>query len=346
VRYIPTIFFSILELFLLIKIIYLRLKLFNMIRTLFLIFLMATPYLLISQERYIELITDSVLVETFSYSIKNGKDLELDIYSPFEDMEGNRATIIYVHGGGFQSGSRADKNNITFCKNLAELGYVSVSISYRLTRKDQPRGFGCDCPASKKLKTFAATVEDIQDATYFLIQNRESFGIDPQKIILSGSSAGAEAILNAGYQPPMCYDLPSGPVSYAGLISMAGAIPDTSIIYKETAIPSMFFHGTCDNLVPYASAPHHYCEKDKKGYLILHGSYTLAQKLQGLEVPYWLHTTCGGTHELAGKPMKTYFDDIKQFCYQFIINNNGEFKNTIIQGNQKKCDYKQFKFCE
>jgi predicted esterase len=116
-------------------------------------------------------------------------------------------------------------------------------------------------PVSEKLATFDAAVEDIQDATFYLIQNYEYLGIDPQNIILAGSSAGAEAVLITAYSPPVCYDLPSGPVAYAGVIGMAGAIPDTSIIYEESAVPSLFFHGTDDNLVPYATAPHHYCEK-------------------------------------------------------------------------------------
>jgi predicted esterase len=319
---------------------------FRMVRHFFIVFILFFPGILFSQERYQGVIADSINLETYTYATKDGQNLELDIYLPNEDWVENRAVILYVHGGGFQGGSRNDDNNVMFCKRLAELGYVSVSMSYRLTRKDQPGDFGCDCPVSEKLKTFEAAVEDIRSATFFLIQNREQFRIDPQKIILAGSSAGAEAILLAGYQPPMCYDLPSGPVSYAGLISMAGAIPDTMVIYDESAVPTMFFHGTCDNLVPYATAPHRYCDKKDKGYLILYGSYTLSQKLRELNVPYWLHTTCGAGHEMAGIPMTKYFDEIKEFCYQFIIKKEGEFRNTIVEGDQSKCDFEQFDFCK
>ncbi|NQU85550.1 MAG: alpha/beta hydrolase [Mariniphaga sp.] len=302
------------------------------------------PGILFSQDRYQTYFIDSVEVETFTYATKDGEKLELDVYQPFDDWEENRAVIIYVHGGGFSGGSRNDENNINFCKRLAELGYVSVSMSYRLTRKDKPEGFGCNCTASDKLNTFNAAMEDIQEASYFLIENRDMLRIDPQKIILAGSSAGAEAILYSGYQPPMCYDLPSGPVSYAGLISMAGAIPDTSYIYNESAVPTMFFHGTCDNLVPFAAAPHHYCNENQEGYLVLHGSYTIAQKLRELNVPYWLHTSCGSGHEIAGKPMTEYFDEITEFCYQYIIREEGEFRETVMPGEQANCDYKQFNF--
>jgi len=296
-------------------------------------------------QRYLEYQFDEINTETYTYATKDGENLDLDIYLPNYDSDFERATIIYVHGGGFQTGKRNSDDIQKFCKQLASYGYVVASISYRLTRKDKPGGFGCDCPAVDKLTTFQAAVEDLQDATFFLIENREQFGINPQKIILSGSSAGAETVLNTAYQPPYCYGLDSGPVSFAGVISMAGAIPDTTVIYDESAIPSMFFHGTDDNLVPYATAPHHYCDKDSPGYLMLNGSYTIAQKLEKLGVPYWLHTTCGAAHEMANKPMTEYFDEIIEFCYKFVIIGEKESVRTVENGPQKKDEYEQFNFC-
>lgn len=298
-----------------------------------------------AQNRYQEQAFDEILMETYTYSTKDGENLDLDIYLPEYDSELERATLIYVHGGGFSNGTRDQEDIVEFCNQMAGYGYVVVSMSYRLTRKDKPEGFGCDCSATDKLNTFYAAVEDIQDATFFLIENREQFAIDPQKIILAGSSAGAEAVLNTAYQPPYCYGLDSGPVSFAGVISMAGAIPDTIVLYDESAIPSMLFHGTDDNLVPYATAPHHYCDEDKPGYLILHGSKTIASKLEQLEVPYWLHTTCGGGHELADQPMTDYFDEIIDFCYTFVVKENGDRRHTIIEGTQNKEIYDTFNFC-
>ncbi len=304
----------------------------------FCILILLVSYSLTGQERYSALSFDEITTETYTYSTKDGENLKLDIYLPQYDSETERATIIYVHGGGFSSGKRDSEDIKEFCSKMAGYGYVVASISYRLTRKDKPGAFGCDCPADEKLNTFQAAVEDIQDATFFLIENREQFGINPQKIILAGSSAGAEAVLKTAYQP-------SGPVSFAGVISMAGAITDTISIYDESAVPTMLFHGTDDNLVPYATAPHHYCAEDKPGFIILHGSYTIAQKLEKLNTPYWLHTTCGGAHEMANKPMTDYFDEIVEFCYSFVINEEKESKQTVVEGIQKIDIYRQFEFC-
>ncbi|MBN1984769.1 MAG: alpha/beta hydrolase [Prolixibacteraceae bacterium] len=311
----------------------------------FLLILLNTT-LLNAQERYREIITDEVSVQTLTYASKDGENLDLDIYLPEFDSETERATLIYVHGGGFQNGQRNSEDIQEFCTELSKYGYVVASVSYRLTRKDKPGGFGCNCPANEKINTFYAAMEDLQDATFFLIENRFEFGINPQKIIIAGSSAGAETVLNTAYQPPYCYGLDSGPVSYAGVVSMAGAIPDTTVVYNESAIPSLLFHGTDDNLVPYASAPHHYCPEESPGYLLLHGSHTIAQKLDRLGVPYWLHTTCGAGHEIANKPMKEYFEVITDFCYTYVIKGETESRKTIVAGKQDLANYQPYNFCE
>ena len=309
-----------------------------------LFFLFVTLYTS-AQERYKEEITESVRMETFTYAFKDNQSLDLDAYFPADDKLVQRPLIFFVHGGAFTEGKRNDQGIQEYCQKLARCGYVVASISYRLTLKGTKTGFGCDCPAIDKLNTINAAVEDLQDATAFMIKNRNKMGIDPQKIIISGSSAGAETVLNAAYQAPYCYELDSGPVSYAGVISFAGAITDTSKIYKESAIPSLLFHGTCDNLVPYATAAHRHCTEKQPGYLIFHGSYTIAQKLKKLGTPYWLYTYCNASHEIAGLPMTANFNEIIDFCYSFILNKGTEQRVTVIKTDNKPCEYQSFNFC-
>lgn len=298
-----------------------------------------------AQERYKDEITDSVRIETYTYAFKDNQSLDLDAYFPAFENQTNRPLIIYIHGGGFSGGKRNSADIQEFCKKLARRGYVAASITYRLNLKGTETGFGCDCPAVDKLNTFNKAVEDIQDATFFMIKYRDKMGIDPQKIILSGSSAGAITALNAAYQPPYCYGLDSGPVSYAGVISMAGAIPDTARIFKDSGVPSLLFHGTCDNLVPYASAAHRYCKQNQPGYLILHGALTIAEKLKKTGTPYWLYTYCNASHEIAGKPMSANFSEIIDFCYSYIVNNTKEQRITVIKTDNKACEHASYNFC-
>ncbi len=297
-----------------------------------LLFILVYSAVINAQEKYLEIITDDVYVQTLTYATKDGEDLAMDIYLPGNDARTGRATIIYVHGGGFMGGARDGENLKGFCTKMAKHGYVVASISYRLTRKDKKGGFGCNCPAEEKINAFNAAVEDLHDATSYLVSNRKKFRIDTKNIIIAGSSAGAETVLNAAYQPPFRCTSRLKPVSYAGVIGMAGAIPDTAAIYSGYAIPSLFFHGTDDKLVPYATAPHHYCKEGDPGYLVLHGSYTIAQKLEQMGVPFWLHTGSGAGHEMANTPMTYYFDVIVDFCYHFIIKGNKEPKKTFVGG--------------
>lgn len=311
-----------------------------------LIWWLMIPAGLTGQERFLEALFDSVDIQTYTYTSKDGHNLDMDLYFPYGDTLSARPTVLFVHGGGFSGGSRNSPEIVVFCRRLAEHGYLAASISYRLTRQGEPTAFGCDCPATDKLNTFQSAVEDLQDATAFLIRERESLGVDPHSIILAGSSAGAETVLNAAYQPPYCFGLDSGPVSYAGVIAMAGAIPDTSRIFADSAIPSLLFHGTCDNLVPYASASHHFCPPTKPGYLLLHGAHTIARKLAAVNAPYWLHTTCGGGHEMASRPLSAYFREILEFGYHYVLHKRWETRHTVIAGDQNKCDFRKFSFCE
>lgn len=300
----------------------------------------------LAQDRYYTNSFDNINIETATYATKDGKNLDMDIYLPQNDTSTNRATIIYVHGGGFYSGQRDLPKIQNFCKHLANYGYVVASISYRLTRAGTKEAFGCNCQVAEKENAVEIAKEDLQDATFFLIQNRTQYGVNPYQIILAGSSAGAETVLNTAYQPPNCYGLASGPVAYAGVISMAGAVSDTTLIYDDSAIPSLFFHGTNDKLVPYGTAPHHYCKKEAKGYWILYGPYTIAQQLDKLGTSYWLHTTCGAGHELHSLPFTEYFDDIIEFCHDFIINGKKEQRRTFVKDKQAKEEHSAYHFCD
>ena len=119
----------------------------------------------VAQERYNEHLFDSIDVQTFTYIVKNSENLDIDIYTPFWDNEINRPVLLYVHGGGFSGGTRNGSDIVEFCKQMAGYGYVTASMSYRLTRKGEPSAFGCDCPAEDKLRTFQSAMEEIGRAS-------------------------------------------------------------------------------------------------------------------------------------------------------------------------------------
>ena len=266
-------------------------------------------------------------VTTFTYAIKGSDTLKLDVYSPQEIKKNDSLPVLlWMHGGGFRGGSRSYPSEVQLAEFAVKNGYIAISMSYRLTRKDQLSGFGCDCPKDDKLLTFKLAAIDYLDAAKFIYDNSELLGADTTKIIAGGSSAGAEGMLNAVYMREYFIDdlKKYEDVKFAGVFSLAGAMVNADYISKDNALPSVFFHGTADNLVPFASAAHHLCKPQRKGYLILDGSSTIVDKLMALEMPYYFYKVIGGKHELSAIPFDQ-LDEVFEFFNQTI------FKGEILQ---------------
>ncbi|WP_299061485.1 DUF1749 domain-containing protein [uncultured Polaribacter sp.] len=269
----------------------------------------------IAQTLYLDSVS-KVSKKTYTYKKYNDKKLKLDFYKP-KKIKKNLPLIIYVHGGGFAGGKRDVNHIVDFANNLAKRGYAVASVSYRLTM--QKLGFGCNTKASEKIKAFNNASEDISFAINYILENNRKFKINKTKIILLGSSAGAEAILNLAY----IYDqkILSEKFKFAGLISMAGATISQEKINKQNAIPTLLFHGIKDKLVPYNIAPHHYCKKNDVGYLILYGSRAIADRLKVLNKPYFLYTIKEGNHGWCVRPLYECSKEILDFMYFDVLKN-------------------------
>ncbi|WP_373055473.1 alpha/beta hydrolase [Zunongwangia sp. H14] len=265
-----------------------------------------------SQSRYIDDIFENKQVITKTYAQKNGEKLIVDIYQPKNDALSRRPAIIFMHGGGFAGGSPRNEGEVKFAKMAARKGYVAVQISYRLTRKG--KSFGCDYGASGKIETFKEAATDFLDAVDYVMEHHKKFKIDTSHIIAGGSSAGAEAVLDAVYNRDLLFDNPNEKFhNFAAVFSLAGAIIDARYLDKTNAVPAILFHGTADQLVPYATAPHHFCHSEDAGYLILDGSRTIADKLSQLNSSYLLYTFKEAGHEISEMP----FEQLPQ-VFQFL----------------------------
>lgn len=300
------------------------------------------------QHRFTSEIFDEVKRETLTYFEKEDEILKLDIFYPKEDTVGDRSLLLYVHGGGFAGGERDHPNHIRFCENMAKRGFVAVTISYTLEMKG--KSFGCNRPAPDKIRTFLLTARDINRATAFLVGQAQRYSFDPENIVLLGSSAGAEAVLHAAYWKETYKD-ESGEIlpvdfKYGGVVSMAGAITNLNWITSSSAIPTYLFHGTCDNLVPYGTAPHHYCQPQDRGYLVLHGAYPIAEKLRKLGKSYLLVTGCYGRHEWNDKPIKEFQAKIANYIYWERYLEASFQTHEIYRGEDSPCtEYNNFNFC-
>src|SRR5262245_52131529 len=67
---------------------------------------------------------NTVKKETFVYSVKDTIQLQLDKYVDNSvHYEGKRPVFIYVHGGGFATGSRINALQIKYCKHFTAWGF-------------------------------------------------------------------------------------------------------------------------------------------------------------------------------------------------------------------------------
>jgi len=101
----------------------------------------------------------------------------LDLYLP-EKSAGPRPLVVWIHGGGWQGGSKEGCPVVGFVAQ----GYVAASINYRLSQH----------------AVFPAQIEDCKAAIRWLRTHAAMYGIDPDRIGVWGASAGGHLVALLG----------------------------------------------------------------------------------------------------------------------------------------------------
>jgi acetyl esterase/lipase len=102
----------------------------------------------------------------------------------FTPAEARRAPLfIFIHGGAWAFGDKRMAGHMA--AHFHGLGYAFASLNYRLVPDADP----------------AQQAEDVAAAIAHLVRNAERLGIDPDRIILSGHSAGAHLAALVGTDP-------------------------------------------------------------------------------------------------------------------------------------------------
>ena len=230
--------------------------------------------------------------KTVQFAERDTTRLYMDIYQPTGASDST--CVIFVFGGGFISGQRNLPEYAAYAKKLNERGYTVFCIDYRLGLK------GADTKGARIISALDnaihMAVEDLYAATAYLLEHSAEYRINPARIVLCGSSAGAITILQADYELCNRRDIAKvlpADFHYAGVLSFSGAIfsHDGLVKYAEKPAPTFFFHGVEDQLVTYKSI--------RFGKLGFFGSNALVKRFEKFDYPYYIRRYEGWAHDVA-----------------------------------------------
>lgn len=110
------------------------------------------------------------------------RQLLCDIWQPNEKVTRSGLAFIFLHGSAFYI---LDKDFCTrpFFKHLAAQGHVIMDVAYRLAPETDIMGM----------------VYDAKRAIAWMKENADAYGVDPNRIIVGGGSAGGHLALLAAY---------------------------------------------------------------------------------------------------------------------------------------------------
>ena len=138
----------------------------------------------------------SNIVYGWNTNFSGGLDsLRMDIYQPAGDTLAQRPLIVWVHGGSFVGGTKADVDVVALSNAFAKRGYVCASIDYRLGVSFPPTTTGTQ-------QAVFRAVHDLKAAIRFFRKDAataDNYRIDPNMIFAGGSSAGAFTALHLAY---------------------------------------------------------------------------------------------------------------------------------------------------
>jgi len=175
-------------------------------------------------------------------------ELRLDLYTPRGDTATDRPVFVFAHGGFFFTGDKS--TTVAWAQRMAQRGYVAASINYRLG--SAPVLYPVDTPTEFQVVNDARA--DMQTAVRWFRANAASLRIDPDRIAVGGTSAGAVTALgvaaNADAPLPGDHDEFSSAVCTA--VSFSGA--NDPAAFGPLDAGAIFHHGEIDTIVPTAQA--------------------------------------------------------------------------------------------
>lgn len=185
-------------------------------------------------------------------------ELKLNIFEPTSGAKRDRPAIVFFFGGGWVGGSPSQF--FPHCDHLSQLGFVAMSAEYRIKNKHKTTPYEC--------------VKDGKSAIRWVRSHADELGIDPNKVVAGGGSAGGHVAAATATVPGLDEDGEDQSVScrpnalvlfnpvydngpdgwgHAKVKDRYKEISPMHNIGKHTA-PAIVFLGTKDKLIPVKTA--------------------------------------------------------------------------------------------
>lgn len=191
----------------------------------------------------------------------------LDVYLPPGRSIEETPVLVYIHGGAWIDSSKSEFLGFQSLLEKSFLGYAFISIDYRL--------FNLNNGGNK----FPTQENDVLKSIEYILSKTTGWNIS-NKIILAGASAGGHLALLHSYkhqdigniQAVIAFFPPTDLAPFYNFNSITstlltgligGAPAEQPRIYSasspvtfinENSIPTVFFHGTTDNVVPISQS--------------------------------------------------------------------------------------------
>lgn len=210
---------------------------------------------------------DSIIGGTYGNAVNhlgNNQNLLFDFYAPTLDPIPKRPLIIYIHGGGFTSGTRQYPSIKLLSQKMARKGYAVASIDYRLDPNFQLYNSETD------RRAMTDAMHDTKQAIRYFKANAALYKIDTSKVFVGGESAGAITAMMVAYvdkqeeMSPYPMANPNNPVGsnrnsnvgngVNGTLCLCGMLLDTTAIENSNAPPILWTHGSADTFIPISLA--------------------------------------------------------------------------------------------
>lgn len=218
------------------------------------------------------------------YNVENGHENKLDVIYP-HNATADMPAVIYIHGGGWIFGDKGAA--VLEVLPYLEMGWAAVNVEYRMA-------YASKAPAA---------VEDSRCALWWVMRNAKDYHIDPNKLVVTGHSAGGHLSLMTGmltqadgldnncmpnngeaephvaaivnwFGPTDVADLLAGPNRKNYAVAWLGSLPNKEEVARRASPlsyvrkdnpPIITIHGEKDDVVPYSHAVRLHEALDKAG---------------------------------------------------------------------------------